>query len=314
MRLAVFGVGGVGGYFGARLWQAGVELALVARGAHLTALRAHGLRVESALGNVHVHPVQATSDAADIGPVDWVLCGVKTWQVGAAAQAMRPLIGPDTTVLPLQNGVEAPDELAAVLGAEHVVGGAAWISASIAEPGLVRHVAAEPRLVLGELDGSATRRCAELVALLARAGVRAEVAADVRVTLWTKLLFIAASSGVGAVARVPIGELRACGPTRHLLQAAMEETARLAHARGIALAPDVVAETLRYVDSLPAGTTPSMQRDIVAGRPSELEAQSGAIARLARAAGVPVPTHEFLHAALLPQELRARAATVSVQA
>lgn len=314
MRIAIYGVGGVGGYFGARLWQAGAELALVARGAHLAALKRDGLRVESALGNVHVHPVQASSNPLDIGPVDWVLCCVKTWQVSEAAQAMRPLVGPGTTVLPLQNGVEAADELAAVLGSGHVVGGAAWLSASIAEPGLVRHSAAEPRLVLGELDGSASRRCAELAALLGRAGVRAEVASNVRVTLWSKLVFIAASSGVGAVTRVPIGELRACAASRRVLEAAIEETAGLARARGIALAPDVVADTLRYVDSLPGSTTPSMQRDIVAGRPSELEAQSGAVVRLGHAAGVPVPTHEFLYAALLPQEQRARATAVSAQA
>lgn len=314
MRIAVFGVGGVGGYFGARLWQAGAELAFVARGAHLAALRAHGLRVESALGDVHMPVVPASADPADIGPVDWVLCAVKTWQVAGAAQVMRPLIGPQTTVLPLQNGVEAADLLAEVLGVEHVVGGATWISALIAEPGLVRHVAAEPRLVLGELDGSASARCAALARRLVSAGVRAEVAPDIRVTLWAKLVFMAATSGVGSVARAPIGAVRTCAPTRRLLECAMHETAELARARGVAVADDIVVETLRFVDSLPAATTPSMQRDVVGGRPSELEALSGAVVRLGHAAGVPVPTHEFLYAALLPQEQSARASSVSAQA
>ncbi len=307
MRIAVFGTGGAGGYFGARLWAAGEDVAFVARGAHLDAIRAQGLRVESILGDVHVQPARASDRAEDIGPVDWVLCGVKAWQVGAAAEAMRPLMGAGTAVLPLQNGVEATDELARVLGSAHVVGGAAWIASQVAAPGLIRHAAVEPRVTLGELDGSASPRVQALHAALVRAGVRAEVAADIQAVLWAKMAFIAAVSGVGAVARVPIGETRAVPETRALLVAALDEAAAVARARGVAIAPDQTEKTLAYIDGLPVHTTASMQRDIEAGRPSELEAQNGALVRLGRAAGVPTPTHAFLYAALLPLERRARA-------
>jgi 2-dehydropantoate 2-reductase len=307
MRIAIFGTGGAGGYFGARLAAAGEDVAFIARGAHLAAMRAHGLRVESILGDVHVHPARATDRPGEIGAVDWVICGVKAWQVGEAAEAMRPLIGERTAVLPLQNGVEAAQELTRVLGAEPVVGAAAWIAAQVAAPGLVRHVAVEPRIALGELDGRASPRVQALHAALVRAGVRAEIAADIQAVLWSKLAFIAAVSGVGAVTRVPVGEARAVPETRALLVAALEEAAAVARAHGVGVARDLVVGTLAFIDGLAPHTTASMQRDIEAGRPSELEAQNGALVRLGRAKGVPTPTHAFLYASLLPLERRARA-------
>lgn len=307
MRVAIFGTGGAGGYFGARLFQCGEDVAFVARGAHLHAIRERGLRVESISGDVHVQPARATDRPAEIGPVDWVICGVKAWQVADAAEAMRPLMGPGTAVLPLQNGVEAADQLAAVLGREHVVGGAAWIASHVAAPGVIRHIGVEPRVVLGELDGRASARVEALRDALARAGARAELSADMRGVMWAKLVFIAAVSGVGAVTRAPVGESRALPETRRLLLAALEETAAVARAHGVALAPDVVATTLGFIDQLAPHTTASMQRDVAEGRPSELEAQNGAVARLGRAVGVPTPAHDFIYAALLPLERRARA-------
>jgi 2-dehydropantoate 2-reductase len=306
MRIAIFGTGGAGGYFGARLAQAGEDVVFVARGAHLDAIRKHGLRVESIRGDVHIRPARATDRPDEIGPVDWVVCGVKAWQVSAAAQAMRPLMGARSAVLPLQNGVEAADQLAAVLGREHVVGGAAWIASHVAAPGIIRHIGVEPRVVLGELDGRASARAEALRDAFVRAGERAELSADIGAVVWAKFVFIAAVSGVGAVTRVPVGESRALAETRRLLAAAIEETAALARAHGVALAPDVAAATLAFIDQLTPHTTASMQRDIADGRPSELEAQNGAAVRLGRALGVPTPTHEFLYAALLPLERRAR--------
>ncbi len=309
MLVAVFGTGGAGGYFGARLAVAGEDVSFIARGAHLEAIRTHGLRVESMRGDMHVQPARASDRAQDVGPVDWVICGVKAWQVPQAAEAMRPLIGPETAVLPLQNGVEAPDQLARVLGAAHVVGGAAWIAAQIAGPGLIRHLAVEPRVVFGELDGRRTPRVARLRDALTRAGERAEISDDVRALLWSKLAFISSVAGVGAVTRAPIGETRALPETRALLLAALVECVAVARAHGATLADDVVASTLAYVDALPAHTTASLQRDVADDRPSELDALSGALTRLGRACGVPTPSHDFLYAALLPQERRARAAS-----
>ncbi|MFN2385167.1 MAG: 2-dehydropantoate 2-reductase [Thermoanaerobaculia bacterium] len=307
MKIAIFGTGGVGGYAGARLAAAGHEVHFIARGRHLDAIRRDGLRVESIKGDIHVRPARATDQPAEIEPVDWVLCAVKTWQLPEAAAAMPPLLGPGTPVLSVQNSVEAADRLAEALGAEHVLGGAAWIRAEIVEPGLIRHSAIEPRIVLGELGAGPSRRAEEVRSALAGAGVQAEVSTEIRSVIWSKFLFIASFSGVGAVARAAAGEFRNVPPTRAMLRDAMEEIALLARARGVRLDESVVQETLRFVDGLPASATSSMQRDIFAGRPSELDDQSGAVVRLARQVGVPTPVHDFLYAALLPQESRARA-------
>ena len=312
MKIAIFGTGGVGGYAGARLAAAGHEVHFIARGPHLEAIRRDGLRVESIHGDLHIRPARATDRPAEVGPADWVLCAVKTWQLPEALAVMSPLLDPGTAVLPIQNSVEAADRVAEALGPEHVLGGAAWIRAEIADPGLIRHAAIEPRIVMGELDGGPSPRADALQRALQTAGVRAEVSSEIRSVIWSKFLFIASFSGVGAVTRADAGETRALTPTRALLRAAMEEVGALARAHGIRLSPDVIGETLRFVDELPAGGTSSMQRDLLAGRPSELEDQSGAVVRLGRAAGVPTPVHDFLYAALLPQERRARSAVAPV--
>ena len=302
------GAGGVGGYFGARLAAAGHDVTFVARGEHLRAIRQDGLRVESMKGDVHIRPARATDRPHEVGPVDAVLCAVKAWQLPAALSAMPPLLGKDSVVLPIQNGVEAADEARKALGRERVLGGAAWIRAEIAAPGLIRHSGIEPRIVLGEPDGGLSARARDLASVLSQAGVAAEATADIAAVLWSKLVFIAATSAVGALVRVPVDAFRSLAPTRALLVAAMRETVAVAAARGVALGPDVLDRTLAFVDSLPAGTTSSMQRDVMAGRPSELDAQCGAVVRLGRDAGVPTPVNEFLYACLLPQERAARQA------
>jgi 2-dehydropantoate 2-reductase len=310
MKIAVFGTGGVGGYAGARLAAAGHDVHFIARGPHLEAIRRDGLRLESIKGDLHIRPARATDRPAEIGRVDWVLCAVKTWQLPEAVAAMPPLLGPDAPVLSVQNSVEAADRIGEALGAGHVLGGAAWIRAQIAEPGLIRHDAIEPRIVLGELSGGPSPRAEEVQGALAGAGIQAEVSGEIRAVIWSKFLFIASFSGVGAAARAAAGELRALPATRAMLRQAMEEIAALARARGVRLADGVVEETLRFVDALPASGTSSMQRDIFAARPSELEDQSGAVVRLGRQAGVPTPVHDFLYAALLPQEKRARSGLI----
>lgn len=306
-RIAVFGSGAVGGYFGGRLAEAGAHVAFIARGAQLRAIREQGLRVASPAGDFHLHPVLATEHPADVGPVDVVLVGVKAWQVREAAPALRPLVGPDTTVLPLQNGVEAPSELAEALGAEAVLGGLCRIVAAVAEPGLIRHMGVDPVVIFGELGGRRSERVAALKSAFdAVTGVRAEVSDDILAAMWSKFLFICGMSGVGALTRVPIGELRAEPETRALLRNGMEEIAALAAARGIDLGEDVVDRTLAFVDDLPADATASMQRDIMEGRPSELEYQNGAVVRLGEAAGVQTPVNRFIYHSLLPLERRAR--------
>jgi 2-dehydropantoate 2-reductase len=307
MKLAVFGTGGAGGYFGGRLAQAGIDTTFIARGPHLAALRATGLRVESLLGDFTLAPVAATDDPAQVGPVDYVLLGVKTWQIPEAAAALRPLLGAETAVVPLQNGVEAADQVAAVVGREHVVGGLARIISFVAGPGHIRHAGSDPYLAFGELDNHPSARVERLRQAAARAvGMQVEVPADIQAALWAKFLFVTPVGAVGAVTRVPAGVFRRLPETRALLEQAIREILAVAQARSIALTEAAVAEALRIVDGLPPQGTASMQRDIVDGKPSELEAQCGAVVRLGAAAGVPVPANDFMYRCLLPQELRAR--------
>jgi 2-dehydropantoate 2-reductase len=307
MRIGIFGSGGVGGYFGGRLAEAGEDVRFVARGAHLAAMLAHGLRVTSIAGDFVVHPVHASDDPATLGEVDVVLLAVKAWQVAEAAEALRPMLGAATFVVPLENGIEAPDTLAAALGRDRVLGGLCRIIAWVDGPGRIRHAGVPPSVTLGELDAPGSPRAEALRAAFARArGVRVEIAADVRAAMWEKFLFIAAVSGVGTLARAPVGIIRSQPETRELLTQALTEIHAVALAQGVALPADAVKTTLAFVDSLPSDGTMSMQRDVIEGRPSELEAQIGAVVRLGEASGVPVPLHRTIYAALLPLERRAR--------
>jgi 2-dehydropantoate 2-reductase len=250
--------------------------------------------------------VDASDDPAQFRPVDAVLLGVKAWQVTDAARAMRPLIGAETCVVPLQNGVEASDELRAVLGDRPVLGGVAKVFSFLVGPGHVRRPGGPAAVALGELDNRPSDRVRRLAECLRGAGLGAEIPADIKVALWEKFLFVASGGGLGAVTRAPIGIVRSVPETRALLEAAMEEIRAVARARGIGLADDVVARTMAFVDTLPAAGTASLQRDLAAGRPSELEWWSGAVARLGVEAGVATPIHMFVYRCLLPTELRAR--------
>ena len=307
MRIAVYGAGGVGGYFGGRLAQAGEEMIFIARGEHLRAMQTHGLRVDSLQGDFVVQPVQAVADPRQAGEVDIVLLGVKAWQVPEAAAAMAPMIGSQTGVVPLENGVDAPSQLAAALGEGHVLGGLCQISALIAGPGHIRHVGLHPYIAFGELDSRPSPRVERLRLAFERAqGVKVEVPLDIQAAMWRKFLFISAISGVGAAARAPIGVTRSLPETRRLLEQAIQEAHQVAAARDIRLPNDIVEQTLAFIDSLAPAVTASMQRDIAEGRPSELDSQNGAVVRMGRESGVPTPVHSFLYACLLPQELKAR--------
>ncbi|MCB9079461.1 MAG: 2-dehydropantoate 2-reductase [Anaerolineaceae bacterium] len=307
MRIAVFGTGGVGGYFGGRLAQAGEEVIFIARGQHLEALQTHGLKVDSTKGDFIIQPVQATAAPSEVGVVDVVLVAVKAWQVPEAAQAIEPLVGPETMVVPLQNGVEAPAQLAAVLGAGPVIGGVCGIISFVAGPGHIRHAGADPFIRFGERDNRPSDRVERLHQAFAKTtGLTAEIPADIHVAMWRKFLLIVSWSGVGAITRAPVGIFRSLPQTRHLLQQAMQEVYNVAHARNIMLPDDVVEQTIAFMDSLPPSATASMQRDIIAGRPSELEAQNGAVVRLGQEVGVETPVNAFIYHMLLPLELKAR--------
>lgn len=306
MRIAIFGTGGAGGYFGARLAQAGEDVTFIARGEHLRAIRAGGLRLETPGEEVLIHPAQATDDPAQVGTVDAVLVGVKTWQLGAAAEAMLPMIGPQTFVVPLQNGVEAAARLSEVLGPERVLEGLCGTISRVAGPGHILSLGQTNFVKFGEPDNGRSERAERLLGAFERAGVRAEIPADIRVALWEKFIFVVPYGGVGALTRAPAGVVRSLPKTRRLLERGIEEILEVARARRIALAADVVEKTLALVDALAPASTTSLQRDIIAGRRSELDAWSGAVVRLGREAGVETPLHEFTYDSLLPAELRAR--------
>lgn len=306
MRIAVFGVGGAGGRFGAFLARGGQEMVFIARGEHLSAIREAGLVVETPEGEIRVRPAAATDDPAEAGPADVVLLGVKSWQVEEAARAMRPMFGPDTFVVPLQNGVEAAALLAATLGAERVLGGLCATFSYLTAPGRIRSIGQVHTVGFGELDNRASERAERLARAFQAAGVRATIPSDIHVALWQKFLFVVPFGGVGAVAGEPIGLLRSQPETRRMLLGGMREIFEVGKARGVRLPEGSVEMAMEFLDGLAPDGTSSLQRDIAQGRPSELEAWNGAVVRLGREVGVETPVHASIYRRLLPLEQRAR--------
>ena len=298
MRIVVYGTGGVGGYFGGRLAQAGEDVTFIARGEHLRAIKANGLRVDSPNGDFVISPARATDNINEVGETDLVILGVKAWQVPDAARAIKPVVGPASIVLPLQNGVDAVPQLVDELGSANVVGGLCRIVSFVVEPGHIRHAGFAPTIIIGELDNQRTERITKIEEVFKHAGLDTTIAADIQVALWTKFLFIASFSGVGALANAPAGILRSDPKRRAQMLSAMEEIYALAHARGVKLPADSVAKVMAAVDNLPEDATSSMQRDIAAGKPSELESQNGAVVRMAHESGVGAPTHTLIYQTL----------------
>lgn len=309
MKIAIMGSGGIGGYYGGLLARAGHDVTFLARGAHLEALRAGGLKVSSMHGDFSLSPVRATDDPKEVGPADLVLVCVKTGDTDQAARSIRPMIGPDTSVMSLQNGIDAADRLAAVLGREHVLGGVTWISAAIAAPGVIRQVSQFRRIVVGELDGKTSPRLRAVFEALKGTGVTVESSDDILKVLWTKFTFIASISGVGTLTRLEVGDYRAVPETRALLTALMREVGEAARAGGVTLDADIVEQTLSFVDNMAPSIKPSMQLDVEAGRRSELDSMIGVIVRKGRDQGVRTPVADMVYAALLPGELKARQGT-----
>ncbi|MDX1465427.1 MAG: 2-dehydropantoate 2-reductase [Halomonas sp.] len=307
MKIAIMGSGGVGGYFGARLAQAGEDVTFIARGEHLAAIRRDGLAVTSVEGDVTIAPASASDAPREVGIQEAVIVAVKAWQVREAAEAIRPMVGPATLVLPLENGVEAADTLAEALGEAGVLDGLCGILAWREGPGRIRHAGVSPFVRLGPRRPDQAEGARRLQAVLDRApGVRAEIPDDIQAAVWSKFQFICAMSGIGAITRAPLGVNRTLAETRSLTEQLLVEIEAVARARGVALPEDAVERAMAFIDAMPAESTASMQRDIMAGRPSELESQNGAVVRLGREAGIDTPVNAMIHAALLPQERSAR--------
>lgn len=304
MKIAVVGAGGVGGFFGGKLAHAGIDTTFLVRGATLAALRERGLRVDSVQGDFAVNPVQAT-DRPD-GTFDAILLAVKAWQLRDAVQQILPLLAEDTMLVPLENGIDAPDVIAEIAGPPHAVGGLCAIVSFIVEPGHIKHAASDPFVMFGELDNSRSARVEKLLEAFTRAGVNAQIPPDIRQSMWSKFLFIAPLSGIGALTRVPIGVWREDAEIRRVVDASLHEIVVLAAALGVKLDDDAVAKTWQRYDTLAPASTSSLQRDVMEGKPSELEAQLGAIVRLGHERGVAVPVTEMMYRVLSPQERLAR--------
>jgi len=301
MKIAVMATGGVGGYFGARLAAAGEEVHFIARGAHLEAIQHSGLRLESALGDVHIEDARVSDNAAAIGAADVVLFAVKLWDTEAAGNACKALLGDNTAVIMLQNGVDGVARLAPILGDRPVVGGVAYVSSFIEQPGTIRHHGEFARMQFGEADGSESARLSDFMHACAKAGFSAELSPVIELAQWQKFILLVGMSGATAMARQPIGPILSNATERELFLSLMAETAAVGRARGIALDADYARDRLAFAEeSLPPGMRASMLDDLERGKRLELDWLSGEVSRLGRELAVPTPANDAVYAALKP--------------
>lgn len=305
MNIVVFGAGGVGGYFGGKLAQAGNDVTFIARGKHLQAIKSNGLLIKSIQGDFKVHP-KVTDDVTNIKNPDLVILGVKSWQVEDVAVQLKPIISENTLVLPLQNGADNADRLRAILPHKNVLAGLCKIVSRVESPGIIDHFAFDPEIVFGEYDNENSKRVQNLSMLFDNAGIKNKVSEDIHLDIWKKFLFIATVSGIGALTRVEFGAMRDDEHIRQIMYQTANEIVAVANAKGITLTNDDIEMILKIVDNLNAKTTASMQRDIMDGRPSELDNFNGYIVRQGKELHITTPANSFTYHCLWPQEKKAR--------
>ena len=298
MKILMVGAGGVGGYFGCRLAAAGEDVTFIARGPHLAAMQAHGLKLESPLGNVLIDPVRACANADGLDPVDQVFIAVKLGDTNSAIEACRGAVGPDTVVISLQNGLAADEWLVAAFGDGPVAGGVAYIAAKVAAPALIVHTGTNQRVQIGERAGGLSPRIDRIAAALARAGIDSESVGDIRRARWEKFVFLVGLAAVTSVTGETVGVIRADPDMRGFLRAVMDEAAAVGRARGIDFAEDYADQRLAFADTLPETMTSSMYHDLAAGKPLELDWLSGAVMRMGVESGIPTPVNATVYAAL----------------
>jgi len=306
MNIVIYGTGGVGGYFGARLEQAGNKVTFIARGKHLKAIKQNGLQLKSIKGNYLVHPANAVDSISKVKDINLILIGVKTWQLQEVAKEIKPHLGKNTMVIPLLNGVENQNILCSVIDKKHVLGGLCKIVSMVEDYGVINHISYEPTIVFGELDNKKTKRALKLEELFLKAGFKTNLSDDIQTEIWTKFLFITTVSGMGALTRSTIGEMLENVEIKLLMYKTAEEVLAIAKALHINLPENSIEKQFKIIESQPYITTASLQRDIMEGKPSELEAQNGTIVKLGEKLGVPTPINSFIYNCLLPQEKRAR--------
>lgn len=305
MNIVVFGAGGVGGYFGGKLAQAGNDVTFIARGKHLQAIKTNGLEIKSIQGDFKVYP-KVTDDIVNIKNPDLIILGVKSWQVDEVARQLKPIISENTLVLPLQNGADNADRLRAILPHKNVLAGLCKIVSRVESPGVIDHFAFDPEIVFGEYDNEHTKRVQNVSALFDKAGIKNKVSDDIHLDIWKKFLFIATVSGIGALTRVEFGIMRDDEHIRQIMYQTANEIVAVANAKGIKLTNDDIEMVLKVVDNLNAKTTASMQRDIMEGRPSELDNFNGYIVKQGKELHITTPANSFTYHSLWPQEKKAR--------
>lgn len=289
MQITVMGSGGVGGYFGARLANAGHDVTFIARGPHLAAIREHGLRIESPRGNLHLRDVKVTDKPAEAGSADLVLFGVKLWDTDSAAEAVKPLLREGTAVVSFQNGVAKDEALRRVLGDAHVIGGVCYIAATIAEAGLIRHSGAMQKLVFGEYDGVQSERVTRFRDACVEAAIDVDISNDIRRAIWEKFVFLVGLSGATGTVRTPIGPIRALARSRGFLRGLMDEVVQVARAEGVSLPQDYADDRLAFCDQVPATMTSSMHHDLERGSRLEVQWLSGDVVARGHRWGVATP-------------------------
>ncbi len=300
MRIAVMGTGGTGGYFGGLLARAGEDVTFIARGDHLEAIRKNGLAIKSVLSGDFSFPAKATDNTQDIGPVDFVLFCVKAYDNAAAADQIRPLIGPETVVLSVQNGIDNEQQIGEVIGPEHIVGCVSYVSSTIESPGVIAQMAGPGTIVFGEMQGGTSHRTETLQSTLQNAGITAELHPDIQVALWQKFLAICGVNGITALTRLPMGEILACEETRNLLKGTMQEVEAVARASGANLPEGCVDLSMDFFSSVEPAMRGSMYYDLAGGRRLELDVLNGTVVRLGSEHGIPTPINFAIYAALKP--------------
>jgi 2-dehydropantoate 2-reductase len=300
MRIAVVGAGGTGGFFGGLLARAGEDVTFIARGSHLGAIQDRGLTVKSRFVGDFTVKARATDDPVEVGPVDVVLFCVKAYDTETAAARMRPLVGPGTVVLPVQNGIDSAERIGRLVTPDAVIGGVAVVSAVIETPGVIDHRSVANRIQFGELAGGTSPRTERLLPVLRQAGIKAELRVDIRVALWEKFVQICAFSGLTALTRLPLGPLRSCPETHELFRGTLQEVDAVGRAEGVALPADTVEAAMALFASGPPDLRGSLYYDLAAERRLEVDTLNGTAVRLGRARGVPTPLNFAIYAALKP--------------
>ena len=306
MNIVIYGTGGVGGYFGARLAQAGNNVTFIARGKHLEAIHKNGLQLKSFKGDYLVYPVNATSNISEVENIDLILICVKTWQLQEVAEIIKPDLNNNTLVISLLNGVNNSEVLTSVLGSENVLGGLCKIVSKVEVYGVINHLSYEPTIVFGELNNKISERAKVFQSTFVNAGIKTKLAVDIQKEIWTKFLFISTVSAIGALTRATIGEMIDSEEIKKMMYQISEEIVAISKVKGVKLSDDIIEKQFQIINAQPYNTTASLQRDIMEGKPSELEAQNGTIVRMGIELGIPTPINSFIYNCLLPQENKAR--------